>query len=53
MRYLVLIYTPEVDPASVPPEDYQSEMAAYAAFTEHSVYAATKAGLKHKTATAK
>src|SRR3989304_3472905 len=34
MRYLVLIYTPEVDPASVPPEDYQSEMAAYAAFTE-------------------
>jgi hypothetical protein len=33
MRYLLLIYTPEVDPASVPPEAAASSHEAYGAFT--------------------
>lgn len=36
MRYLALIYNVEVDPATVPPEAYQQEMAAYAAFTKEA-----------------
>ena len=33
MRYLVLIYAPEVDPASMPPEAAEEEFRAYRAFT--------------------
>jgi hypothetical protein len=33
MRYLLLIYTPEVDPSTVAPEVQQAEFAAYDALT--------------------
>jgi hypothetical protein len=33
MRYLLLIYTPEEDPASVPPEQRAQTTAMYSAFT--------------------
>jgi hypothetical protein len=36
MRYLALIYTPEVDPATVPPETIAAENAAYAVFTREA-----------------
>ena len=36
MRYLALIYTPEVDPATVPPEAIAAENAAYAVFTREA-----------------
>jgi hypothetical protein len=34
MRYLVLIYGPDFDPAAIPPEDMERENAAYAVFTK-------------------
>jgi hypothetical protein len=34
MRYLLLIYGPEFDPSTIPPEDLERENAAYAAFTK-------------------
>jgi hypothetical protein len=34
MRYLLMIYTPEVDPATVTPEQEQAQHAAYAVFTK-------------------
>ena len=37
MRYLALIYTPEVDPATVPPEALAAEQAAYDAFGREAV----------------
>jgi hypothetical protein len=37
MRYLALIYTAEVDPATVPPEAAAAELAAYDAFTRECV----------------
>lgn len=33
MRYLLMIYTPEVDPSTVSPEDLERENAAYTVFT--------------------
>ena len=33
MRYLLLIYTPEVDPSTVPPEQVRAQNDAYNAFT--------------------
>ncbi|HEY8168761.1 MAG TPA: YciI family protein [Candidatus Limnocylindrales bacterium] len=33
MQYLLLIYTPEIDPAAVPAEDQEAEMTAYRAFS--------------------
>ena len=33
MRYLLLIYGPEVDPSTIPAEAQEAEMAAYNAFT--------------------
>jgi hypothetical protein len=33
MRYLLLIYTPEVDPSTVPPEQLRAQNDAYNAFT--------------------
>jgi hypothetical protein len=33
MRYLLLIYTPEIDPSTVPPEQLKAQHAAYTAFT--------------------
>ena len=33
MRYLLLIYTPEVDPSTVSPEDRAAQTAAYGRFT--------------------
>jgi hypothetical protein len=33
MRYLLLIYTPETDPATVPQEQIQAENEAYRVFT--------------------
>ncbi|MFI5254591.1 MAG: YciI family protein [Candidatus Limnocylindrales bacterium] len=33
MRYLALIYTTEVDPATIPPEALAAQNAAYAVFT--------------------
>lgn len=33
MRYLLLIYTPEVDPATVPAEQARAQTEAYGAFT--------------------
>jgi hypothetical protein len=35
MKYLLLIYGPEVDPSAVSPEEMQAEMEAYNAFTRH------------------
>lgn len=36
MRYLALIYTPEVDPATIPPEALVAQNAAYAIFTREA-----------------
>jgi hypothetical protein len=33
MRYLLLIYTPEIDPSTVPPEQVKAENEAYGVFT--------------------
>jgi hypothetical protein len=33
MRYLLMIYTPEVDPSTLTPADLERENAAYAVFT--------------------
>ena len=33
MRYLLMIYTPELDPATVPPAQVQAQHEAYGVFT--------------------
>jgi hypothetical protein len=37
MQYLLLIYTEEVDPATVPAADREAELSAYSAFTREVV----------------
>ena len=55
MRYLALIYTPEIDPATLPPEALSAENDAYSAFTrearERDMMRAGEALLPTSTAT--
>ena len=37
MQYLLLIYTEEVDPATIPPADQEADLGAYREFTRVAV----------------